>query len=783
MMKHFKEIFLKQAMIRIIAVSFSYILGIVVSYSMLLLMLNQLFPIPDRLSYSSIILSKDDELLHAFLTNDDKWRLYTELDEITPELRKAIIFKEDKYFYIHPGINPVSVIRAAIKNLAKGRRTSGASTITMQVARMLEPKKRTYRNKMIEIVRALQLEIKYSKAEILQLYLNLVPYGSNIEGVKSASVIYLGKMPNHLSIGEIAALSIIPNRPVSLRIGKNNDTIVTERNKWLRQYEQAGLFEKKYIEDALSEPLAAYRREVPKMTPHLALRLKSLYPSAKIIRTTLDAEIQQKSERLVSEYSKRLYFQNIRNAMALIVDNETHGVIAYVGSADFYNEEDGGQVDGIRAIRSPGSTLKPLLYGIAFDKGIITPKTIIADVPVSFSGYEPENYDEKFYGNITMENALASSLNVPAVKTLDLMQPGMLIEKLIDAGFKQIKLDKENLGLSMVLGGCGVTLEELTGLFCAFSNGGTYKPLQFTIDDTTAYKKQLLSPGATYMITEILTLLKRPDLPVNWDNSMHTPKIAWKTGTSYGRRDAWSIGYNKNYTIGVWVGNFSGIGVPELNGSDKATPLLFQLFNAIDYDSEKEWFRMPDDIELRYVCSQTGLIPGDLCSDLIIDYYIPGISSTIECNHLKKIFISPDSTVSYCSVCLPDLGYTVANYPNYSPEIITYFDMNNIHYQKIPVHNPECDRLINGSKPQITSPINDNEYFVNVLDSMEIMLACHAANDVDNVFWYVNNKFYAKVNSGESIFFKPVQGINLITCTDDKGRTTDIQISVKFTSF
>jgi penicillin-binding protein 1C len=759
-------------------------IGWMVACYLLCMLLTLLFPLRVEVKYSPIILAKDNSLLYAFLTDDEKWRMYTELDEITPELKKAIIFKEDKYFYYHPGINPVSVVRALFNNAREGKRTSGASTITMQVARMLEPKERTYVNKVKEIFRALQLEMKYSKEEILQLYLNLVPYGSNIEGVKSASVIYFGKMPDHLSIGEIAALSIIPNRPVSLRIGKNNDSIVIERNKWLNRYEKARLFDKKYIRDAIDEPLGAIRRYLPRLAPHFSYRLKNTYPDAQIIRTTIDPEIQKMAELLTETYSKRLYFQNIKNAMALIVDNRNHNVIAYVGSADFSNEEDAGQVDGIRAIRSPGSTLKPLVYGIAFDQGIVTPKTIIADVPTSFSGYEPENYDEKYYGNITVENALARSLNVPAVKILNKLQPATLIEKLTLAGFEQIRKDKANLGLSMVLGGCGVTLEDLTGLYCCFANNGSYTPLHFIqADSLDKPNKQIISKGAAFMIAEILTQLKRPDLPVDWNNSVHTPKIAWKTGTSYGRRDAWSIGYNTDYTIGVWVGNFSGEGVPELNGADKATPLLFQLFNVVDYDSEKDWYNMPDDLQLRYVCAETGLVPGPLCNNLIIDYYIPGVSSTLECTHLKKVFVNADSSISYCTACLPELGYVTAYYPNLSPEIITYYDANNIHYLKIPPHNPTCERLVIGSKPQITSPIDDNEYYVNVLDSMEIMLSCHVANDVSKVYWYVNNKYFKTVDAGENIFFHPVEGKNTISCSDDKGRNSDVQIFVKFTSF
>jgi len=753
------------------------------SYYLLFLLLNALIPLSVNIEYSTLVISSEKNLLHAFLTSDDKWRMYTELDEITPELKKAIVFKEDKYFNYHPGVNPVAVLRAFYNNISTGKRTSGASTITMQVARMLEPKERTYRNKIKEIFRAFQLELKFSKAEILQLYLNLVPFGSNIEGVKSASVIYFGKLPDHLSLAEIATLSIVPNRPVSLRPGNNNEVLADERNKWLERYRKAKLFYPDFIDDALAEPLNPYRRDVPKLAPHLAYRLKAQYPGMNIIRSSLSSEIQQKTEKIVGEYSRRFYFQNIKNAIALVVENQSRRVIAYVGSADFFNNEDGGQVDGIRAVRSPGSTLKPLLYGIAFDKGLVTPKSIIADVPINFSGYEPENYDEKFHGNISIENALASSLNIPAVKLLYSIQPSTLIGKLSDAGFSQIRNEREHLGLSMILGGCGVTLEELTGLYCALANRGNYGDLGLRQNDSIPIAQKIISEESTFMITEILTQLKRPDLPLNWDNSLHTPKIAWKTGTSYGRRDAWSIGYNNRYTVGVWVGNFSGEGVPELSGAEIATPLLFQIFNAIDYDSEKEWFTMPEKLDLRYVCSHTGKIPGEFCEDLIIDYYIPGVSGMEVCDHLKKVLINPDSSLSYCTSCKPETGFITAYYPNLAPEIISYYELNQINYHKIPPHNPDCERLLSGKRPEITSPVHENEYFVNVNDSMEIMLSCNTANDVEKVYWYVDKKYLRTVNPNETTFFRPHEGPVEIGCSDDKGRNTSIIIYVRFTSF
>lgn len=764
--------------------SVRYILYIIIPLLLILISLDIIYPLKTDVEYSTIITSNDSTLFHAFLTSDDKWRMYTELHEITPQLKKAIIFKEDKYFRYHFGVNPVSVARALVNNILKGKRTSGASTITMQVARLLVPKERTYWNKTKEMMKAIQLEWHLSKDEILQLYLNLVPYGSNIEGVKSASVIYLGKAPNHLSIAEITALSIIPNRPVSLKPGINNDYILQERKKWLNRYLRSAVFSREDINDALNEPLEAYRREVPKMAPHISYRLKSEYPRKRIIRTDINLEMQQKLQKIATDYSKHLYFQNIKNVTVLVVENSSRKVLSYIGSADYFNDEDGGQVDGIKAVRSPGSTLKPLLYGLAFDKGYITPKSVISDVPVSFGGYEPENYDGKFYGNVTAEHGLSNSLNVPAVKILDKTGTTGFFDKLIAADFKQINKDRSDLGLSSILGGCGTTLEELTGLYCAFANGGIYRRLVYLNEENIeGAEEEILSESSSYMITEILTQLARPDLPVDWQNTTHMPKIAWKTGTSYGRRDAWSIGYNKKYTVGVWVGNFSGEGVPELNGAARAAPLLFKIFNAIDYDSEEDWYYMPDELGFRYVCSESGKVPDDFCKNQVIDYYIPGISGTAVCDHMKIIFTDPDSTVAYCMSCRPDAGYIKAYYPNYKPEIITHMNENNISYLKIPPHNPDCERLMTGLAPVITSPVHENEYFVDVHDSMQIMLSCNAANDVTLVYWYVNNKFYKSAMTNENIFFQPPEGKVKISCSDDKGRNRDIIIKVKYIEF
>lgn len=746
----------------------------------LFFILNLIFPLRIHIQYSQLVTANDGSVLYAFLSSDDKWRLKTELNEITPLLKKTIIEKEDKYFYYHPGINPVAVVRAILNNVAEGRKTSGASTITMQVARMLEPKDRTYGNKMLEIFRAFQLELHHSKDEILQMYLNLVPYGSNIEGVKSASLIYFGQSPDYLSLAQIVTLSIIPNRPSSLAPGKNNALLVQERNRWLKKFQNEHLFPEEEILDALSENLTARRQNITRTAPHLSLRLASMYPNEPIIHSTLDKVKQQKAEKLAYNYIQRLHYMHITNCAVVVVNNQTHAVEAYVGSANFNSKEDGGQVDGVRAVRSPGSTLKPLLYSLAFDQGLITPKSVITDVPANFSGYEPENFDSKFHGSVTAKNALANSLNVPAVKLLDRLGIQAFLSQLKNGRFNQVVNDENKLGLSVVLGGCGVKLEELVQLYSCFANQGKFQRIKWTKEDIATEKFQLLSPAAAYMTTEILTDHMRPELPVNYESIMHIPKIAWKTGTSYGRRDAWSIGYNMKYTIGVWVGNFNGMGVPELTGADIATPLLIDIFNSIDYDSSNDWWRMPKGLDFRFVCSVTGKIPNEFCTDQVIDYFIPGVSSNERCDHLKEIFVSPNQSISYCRNCLPDKGYKKELFPNLAPELISFCESENIPYTKMPPHEPNCSRIYTENAPSITSPLNGIEYIFEEGENQQLMLACHADNEVKKVYWYINNKFYKAAGVNDHVFFRPSAGETKISCADDKGRNTNQVIKVTY---
>jgi penicillin-binding protein 1C len=432
------------------------------------ILLNILYPLPEPKAYSVQILASDKSLLHAYLTSDEKWRFHSAAKDIPPKLVEAFLYKEDQYFYYHPGFNPISILRAFVRNSVQHKKTSGASTITMQVARLMEPKPRTYGNKLVELFRAAQLEWVYSKDEILSLYLNYVPYGSNIEGVGAAAMVYFKKPLQRLSPAELAVLTIIPNRPISLRPGKANAYVTKERNKWLHRYRDANVFRATEVVDALKEEFTAQRNAMPQKIPQLAMRLKNRYPHENIIRSCIQKRTQETCEQLADLYIKRLHNKGIYNASIIVLNNTTQEVSAYLGSTDFKDSEHQGQIDGIRAIRSPGSTLKPFVYAQAFDKGLLTPRSVIADVPTDFDGYSPENFDLKFYGKVSVQQALAYSLNIPAVKALQTIGLSDFIGLLKKAQFKTIEKKSSGLGPSVVLGGCGVSLEELTMAYTAF---------------------------------------------------------------------------------------------------------------------------------------------------------------------------------------------------------------------------------------------------------------------------------------------------------------------------
>ena len=751
---------------------------IVFSILLLFILLDLLFPLPRSKEFSKEIHAKDGTLLTAYLTSDDKWRLRTELDKVSPDLIKAIIEKEDSWFYWHLGINPIAIFRAVHKNMTTVENQLGASTITMQVARMLEPKKRAYLNKIFEMFRAIQLEIKYSKEEILELYLSLLPFGGNIEGVKSASYIYFNRPPDKLSLAQSIMLAVIPNDPNALRLDRFNDEVISKRNFWINKFKCEKIFSSLDLIDALDEPVEKNRFSIPVLAPHFSYYVKNSF-QGEIINTTLDMSIQQSAENILLRNVRRVFYKGITNGAVLVIDNRNSSVVAYCGSADFYDQGSFGQVNGITAVRSPGSTLKAALYAYAFDDGNLTPKMKFADIPTDFHGYQPENYDLKFYGNVSSDFALINSLNIPAVKLLEQTGLNNFINFLEGAGFSQIQKQKSKLGLSMILGGCGTNLQELTQLFSAFARKGKLYPINFISTANENEGEQIFSEASSYLLAKILSGINRIDI-ADLSNYSKLPKFAWKTGTSYGKRDAWAIGFNPNYTIGVWMGNFNGFGSPNLSGAEVAVPLLFDLFNAIDYNSEVKWFQSPDELVTRKVCSESGLVPTQYCPTTIYDFAIKDRSHNDVCNIHKPIYVNVDETVQYCTGCLPSSNYKKAVYAVYQPELTVWMSKNKYDYHQPPNHNPNCTAKFAETGPKILSPSEDYEYFLEKDSKQEILLLAASDSRVKTHYWYVNEKFFKKSKPGERVFFVPEEKELNITCLDDKGRDGTVTVNVKF---
>ncbi len=758
-----------------------FIFILIFTSPILIVLLDFLFTLPQMKSFSKEIYAKDGTLLTAYLTEDDKWRMFTKLGEITPELKKAIIEKEDSWFYWHPGVNPVSLIRALYSNIIGGKTISGASTITMQLARLLERKNRTYINKIAEMFRAFQLELHFTKDEILEMYLSLLPYGGNIEGVKSASYIYFNRPPDKLSLAQSIMLAVIPNNPNGLRIDTKVEKALVQRNFRIKKFIDDEVFNKDDLKNALDEPVKPNRYKIPTSAPHFCNFINQNH-GEKRIKTSLDLSIQTKAEDLLWNYVQRVYARGVTNGAVLIIDNKTLSVVAYCGSADFYNKEASGQVNGVRGVRSPGSALKPFLYAEAFNSGKYTPKMKLLDVPTDFGGYQPENFDYKFNGEVTTAFALGNSLNITAARLLQDVGLKDFISLLEKGGFGEISNDKNKLGISLILGGCGVTLEQLTRFYTVFANKGKLYPLNYLKGGKINHVEeiQFFSEATAYMVADILSNLKRPDIPKDYINSTKLPRIAWKTGTSYGKRDAWAIGFNPNYTIGVWMGNFDGKGSPYLSGAEMSVPLLFDLFNSIDYNSNDKWFTKPDDLLERKVCAESGLLPTKFCSSLTNDFYINKISHSSFCNLHEEIFVNKDSTIEYCPGCLPSENFVKAIYSHYQPELEMWFKQNKVEYKKHPPHYPDCEMRFTDRGPVIISPSENYEYLIEKNTQVEILLQATPDAGVRTHFWYVNNKFYRKSSPGENIFFKPAEGKYLITCLDDKGRDESVSINVKY---
>ena len=529
---------------------------------------------------SVIVTAADGTLLRAFVSSDGRWRLPVKPKQVDARYQRLLLAWEDQRFNEHPGVDPLAILRATYQLAAKARVVSGASTISMQVARLMEPRERTFSAKFLQMARALQLEWHLSKDEILELYLTLAPYGGNLEGVRAASFAWFGKEPERLTVGEAALLVALPQSPERRRPDRHADIAKAARDRVLKTLAERGALTDREAQEAMQEPIPTRRQRFPFHAPHLAQDLLAQNKTNEpVIVSTLNARVQAKLEDL--GHRERSYFDDDANIAVIAVENETRNVIAYLGGANFWSFA--GQVDLAKAPRSPGSTLKPFIYGMAFDELIVHPQTLIDDKPTMFGDYEPRNFDRGFQGTVTVARALQMSLNVPAVALLDRIGPVRLAARMRNAG-AELQFPKKGAlpSLPLALGGVGITLRDLTKLYTGIAAGGEVRPLRYAATSPQAQEGERLfgRPAAWYLFDT----LRHANLPDGWSMGQgieRARQVAFKTGTSYGFRDAWSLGFSKRYTVGIWVGRADGSTRPGHIGRNDAAPLLLKVFDLL----------------------------------------------------------------------------------------------------------------------------------------------------------------------------------------------------------
>lgn len=592
------------------------VIGLVVLL-LVALLLDRLFPLhlPAPDTGSTVVLARDGTPLRAFADSDGVWRYPITAKQVSPLYLAALLHYEDRWFYRHPGVNPYALARGFAGALRHGHIVSGGSTLTMQVARVIQPIPHTFAGKLVQILRALQLEVHLSKAQILDLYLNHAPFGGPIEGVDAASWAYLGKPASQLSRAEAALLAVLPQSPSRLRPDRHPEAARAARDKVLRRMRDLGVWSAAQVRDAEIEPVVARSLHAPLSAALLAERLHQQQPQARRITTTIDADLQRAAEDRVTTYLARLPART--SAALLVVDNATMEASVYVGTAEFADPVRLGHVDMVRAPRSPGSTLKPFLYGLALDDGLITSQSLLVDAPQDFGGYKPGNFDEAFSGPVSVAEALQRSLNVPAVDVLDRVGPTRFVARLANGGIDLGLPDGAKPNLSIILGGASTRLENLVGAYTAFANGGLAGTPRYT-PEQAAQPRRLLSSGAAWIIRDVLAHNPADveGAPLEGTINRHA-SVAWKTGTSYGYRDAWAIGVTDRWTIGVWIGRPDGTPSPGQYGAVTALPLLFQIVDMLPQRGGRAHAAQPASVRAVDICWPLGVAaaatPADLC--------------------------------------------------------------------------------------------------------------------------------------------------------------------------
>jgi penicillin-binding protein 1C len=754
-----------------------------------LLALAYAMPLPARLvaSDSAICESQDQVIFHVFLSSDAKWRIPVTVGEVDPAYVRALLRLEDKRFRYHPGFDPLAVGRALVQNLWRRRVVSGASTLTMQLARILAPRPRSLRAKLLQTFVALQLELRLSKDQILAAYLRFLPFGQNIEGIEAASLTYFGHRSSALSAAEIATLLAVPQDPRRRFPGPAHAArLAAARDQIARRLlELGGLAAGNappaaVLTEVLATPVPPAMRPLPREALHLAQWLRAQSPGRLRLRTTLDRAVQRQCESLVHAAQPEAARRGIYNAAVVVVDNATASVRAAVGNFDFWDAAHNGQVVGFAAQRSPGSALKPLLYALSIDQGVALPDFLLPDVPLDYSGYAPRNFEKDYRGLVRLDEALWRSLNLPFVHLLARYGVDRFIGALSNLGVQNLSPKPGHYGLSAIIGGLELSPLELASVYVTLARDGRYQPLRFLHESKVAADLRIYGPGAAYLTRQALRHKDRPDCPSRQRLSGVTPAIAWKTGTSFGYRDAWAAGFGARYTAVIWVGNFDGTASAALVGSEAAGPLLFDILDALGDAKQSGAEPVPQELQPVEVCAYSGHPPGPACPQRRTTLAAVRSVPTTVCPYHVQAEVDVRSGLRVAMECRSRYQTEPRSFLVWPSSVRRYLGQQTAPPPALPTYAPGCLQSGRTPAPVITSPASGQTLLlIPGLPRSAQRVPLYADSTAGGpLSWFVDGELLGSCGVDERLYWTPEVGTHELAVTDASGRAAQRSLKV-----
>lgn len=748
-------------------------------------------------SYSVIVNDKEGNLLSARIADDGQWR-FPLSSELNPKFAACILAFEDEYFFKHPGVNLGSVWRAFQQNRKAGKVVSGGSTITMQLTRLMRKnQKRTYTEKLIELIWALRVELTYSKKEILKLYASHAPFGTNVVGVDAASWRYFGRGLSRLSWAECATLAVLPNSPSIIYPGKNQDRLKQKRDRLLYKLVTRQLIDEETYQLAIQEPLPQKPFPLPNKARHLLNRAVAENKTQNNFNTTIQSDVQDKVMEILTKHALRFKQNEIHNLCALVLDVKRNEVISYVGNTPLKDHEPHGEdVDVIISNRSTGSLLKPYLYGFMLNDGQLLPDMLVPDVPTQIAGYVPQNFDFTYDGAVPAKQALSRSLNIPAVKMLQQYTIDKFLDRLKQIGLSSMNRSADDYGLSLILGGGEAKLWDMCSAYASmarilnnYNNSGKYYGKDWIKPNYLAESKQemanrkpvtaeLISASSIWLTFEAMAEVGRPDIDASWQRIGNSQKIAWKTGTSFGFRDGWAIGITGNYVVGVWVGNADGEGRPGLTGISAAAPVLFEIFGSLP---KSNWFKMPaSDLKQVTVCKQSGCLASPYCPETKKERIPKQSNVSLACTYHKPVHLDASGQFRVTDACASPLDMKTVSWFVLPPAQEYYFKTKNPLYKSLPPYKPGCEPEMERSMEMIYPKAGTVIYIPYELSGEQGKTVFEIAHrhSSNTVFWHLDGVLVGITTDIHQLGLNPARGKHMLSLSDNTGETLAIPFEV-----